>query len=361
MTLYTTDLRINKLIKKHLISEFDKVLDLMSLHDHEAYEVQVGKNMSNFIGRRHCKFVDSGTTALKLALTLIGIKPGDEIIVPALTYYATALPILELGAKPIFIDANEYYVIDHTKIESKITSKTKAILPVHMFGHVCDMDAIQEIANKHGLKIVEDCCQSHGSTYNGKLTGQFSDVAAFSFTMHKNVPGYTGGCIVYDDDEIASQVPGMLDIENDNLSVLDFGRAAARLSLLELANINVKIKVFDLLRKSKLKMQNFYEKELGDVVKVTKDPTYAESIRQHYVIELDEREKLRTYLRGKDIDLDPSYKCLTSLNLFKQDVQGLDVALQYEKKGVHLPLSPFLPDEELNLVVNSVRDYCMNQ
>ena len=160
------------------------------------------KNFSDYIGCEHTIGVNSGTDALILALRALGIGNGDDVIVPSNTYIATVIAVTENGANPIFVEPNEYFLIDPTLIENSITPNTKAIIPVHLYGQSCDMDAINEIAKKHSLYVIEDCAQSHGATYKGKMTGSLGDIGCFSFYPTKNLGAYgDGGAITLNDDE----------------------------------------------------------------------------------------------------------------------------------------------------------------
>lgn len=157
-----------------------------------------------YCGVRHGIAVCNGTVALHLALEALGIGPGDEVIIPDFTMIASAFAVCYVGAKPVFVEAEpERWNIDPARIEEKVTSRTKAIMPVHIFGAMCDMDAICDIAERHGLAIVEDAAEAHGAEYRGRKSGSFSRVAAFSFYSNKNVATGEGGMVVTDDDELA--------------------------------------------------------------------------------------------------------------------------------------------------------------
>lgn len=161
-----------------------------------------------FCGVTHCVSVANGTDALKLALEALGIGPGDEVITTAHTYIATALAIMQVGARPVLVDCEpEYFLIDVSKIEAAITPKTKAILPVHLYGQPADMDPILAIARRHCLKVVEDACQAHGATYKGTKCGALGDIAAFSFYPGKNLGAYgDGGAVTTNDPALADKV-----------------------------------------------------------------------------------------------------------------------------------------------------------
>lgn len=161
------------------------------------YVTEFEKAFAKYCGCKYAVAVTSGTTALHLALASLGIKKGDEVIIPSFTMIACAFAVCYTGAKPVFIDIDEKtWNIDVSKIENKITKKTKAIMPVHIFGNPCNMKEIIRIAKKYKLHIVEDCAEAHGAEYNGQKVGSFSSVAAFSFFANKNLTAGEGGMVV---------------------------------------------------------------------------------------------------------------------------------------------------------------------
>lgn len=158
---------------------------------------------ADYCGVRYAVGVCNGTVALHLALTCLGIGKGDEVIIPDFTMIASAFAVCYTGAKPVFVDAHEKTWNIHTaKIEEKITPRTKAIMPVHIFGNPCDMDAIQQIATRHNLFIIEDAAEAHGAKYQGNMAGSFSDMAAFSFFANKNITTGEGGMVVTDSERL---------------------------------------------------------------------------------------------------------------------------------------------------------------
>jgi dTDP-4-amino-4,6-dideoxygalactose transaminase len=164
------------------------------------------ENFAAYTGARYCVGLASGLDALWIACRILGIGAGDEVIVPANTYIASVMGITICGATPVLVEPDAYYCLDPDRIEAAITPKTKAILPVHLYGQAADMEAIMQIARKHGLKVVEDCAQSHGVRQNGKMTGTFGEVGCFSFYPTKNLGAYgEAGCIVTDDEGLAEQ------------------------------------------------------------------------------------------------------------------------------------------------------------
>lgn len=164
------------------------------------------KSFAEYIGVSHCVACANGTDAIEIALEAVGVKPGDEVIVPANTWISTAEAVTTVGATPVFCDSDaKTYNIDPARIEEKITPKTTAIIPVHLYGLPAEMYAIMQIARRHGLKVIEDCAQAHGATYHGRRVGSFGDAATFSFYPSKNLGAFgDAGGIVTNDSEIAA-------------------------------------------------------------------------------------------------------------------------------------------------------------
>lgn len=165
------------------------------------------EEFAGFIGSRYCVGLNSGLDALILAFRALEIGDGDEVIVPANTFIASVLGITENGAKPVFVEPDEFYNIDAEKIEEAITDKTKAILVVHLYGQAANMNRIKEIADKHGLYLLEDCAQSHGARFAGRMTGSWGDIGCFSFYPTKNIGAFgDGGAIVTDNKEVYEKI-----------------------------------------------------------------------------------------------------------------------------------------------------------
>jgi dTDP-4-amino-4,6-dideoxygalactose transaminase len=160
---------------------------------------------AEYLGVKHVLMVNSGTAALHMAVAVAGIGPGDEVIVPSFTFLATALAVLHNNAVPVFVDIEpRAFMLDPSKIEGRITSRTKAIIPVHLHGQCADMDAINEIAKKHNLIVIEDTAQAHGAKYKGKLAGTLGDMSIFSVQASKNLASGEGGFFVTNNDEMAN-------------------------------------------------------------------------------------------------------------------------------------------------------------
>lgn len=165
------------------------------------------QGFADYCGVKHGVATSNGTVALHLALVALGIGPGDEVIVPTLTFIATANAVTYTGAKPVFVDSHpDYWCMDPSLLEAAITPKTKAIIPVHLYGHPCDMDPITEVARRHSLYIVEDAAEAHGAEYKGRRVGSFGDISCFSFYGNKIITTGEGGMCLTDSDELADRM-----------------------------------------------------------------------------------------------------------------------------------------------------------
>jgi len=180
------------------------VLDSGHLHGTSAPNaLKLQEVWAKYIGVKYCLVTNSGTSACHMAVASVGVEPGDEVIVPAFTFWATAAAVLHQNAIPVFVDIDpKTYTIDPSKIEEKITPRTRAIFPVHIHGMPCDMDPIKRIAKKHNLAVIEDACQAHGATYKGKKCGALGDAAAFSLNRSKNLTGCEGGLYTTNDENM---------------------------------------------------------------------------------------------------------------------------------------------------------------
>ena len=201
--------------------------------------------LCNFVGSQHAVALNSGTSALHAAMLALGIGKGDDVLVPSFTFLATANAVVATGANPVFVDIKKSdYTIDPDDLEKKITSRSKAVIPVHLYGHTVDMERISEIANKHSLHVIEDACQSLGSTYKGKQTGSMGEIGCFSFYASKVLTSGEGGAIVASSKELADRIRmirnhGMLEgydtrIFGLNLRMTEISAAIAKVQMRKL-------------------------------------------------------------------------------------------------------------------------------
>lgn len=224
------------------------------------------KNFSEYIKTQHAVATSSGTAALHMALIACGVKPGDEVIVPALTFFATVESVLHQGAIPVFADLDpKTYCIDPKDMEKKITNKTKAIIPVHFFGEPAEIDEIVEISHRHNLNVVEDCAQAHGAEFRGKKVGSFGDANCWSFYATKNMTTGEGGMVTTDNKEFAEKIfalrnHGMTN-RNDH-TILGYNY---RLSEIHAAIGVVQLKKLDKFNKKRTEISNILRDELSSI------------------------------------------------------------------------------------------------
>lgn len=198
--------------KSEVLAAIEQVLDTMQLHNGPETRA-LEEEFAAYCGARHAVAVGSGTDALLLTYAALGLGPGDEVIVPSHTFIATVAPLAFLGATPVFVDIDPLlYTMDPEHVQAAVTLRTKAIVPVHLYGQPADMAGIQEIALRHGLAVVEDACQAVGASYQGRPVGSLGDAAAFSFVFTKNLKGYgDGGMVTTGRDDLAEQVRRLRD------------------------------------------------------------------------------------------------------------------------------------------------------
>lgn len=200
---------------------------------------------AKYVGAKHCRMTSSGTTAITAALVGLGIGPGDEVVVPACTYMASAVSVLAVGAIPIICDIDESVTLDPKALAALVGPQTRAVIPVHMWGLVCDLDAIMKVARKHKLLVVEDCCQAVGGGYKGKSVGSLGHAGAFSFNYYKNMTAGEGGAFVTDDDTVAQKGGCMIDCcsfyWDGRTEFVPFTSNGSRASELEGAMMNIQL------------------------------------------------------------------------------------------------------------------------
>lgn len=258
---------------------------------------------ARYCGTRFAVGVNSGTAALHLCLAAMDIGKGDEVILPPNTFIATAEAIVHAGAAPVFCDIEENsYTIDPAMIEQKITKNTKAIIPVHLYGHPADMDAIEQIARKHGLRIIEDACQAHGARYKGTRVGNISDAAAFSFYPGKNLGAYGEGGIITTNDENVARICRLLrshgEHPKNSHSKVGYNY---RLESLQAAIVSAKLPYLDSWNKKRRDNARTYEKNLPRSCITPRTNDWCAHAFHLYVIQHERRGALRQFLSENNI------------------------------------------------------------
>jgi dTDP-4-amino-4,6-dideoxygalactose transaminase len=269
------------------------------------FVAQFEKEFAGFCGTQFAAGVGSGTDALWLALLALGVGPGDEVITVPDTFIATAEAITYCGAKPVFVDVEPVtYNMDPAKLEAAITKKTKAVIPVHLFGQMADMDPILAIARKHKLFVVEDASQAHGAEYNGKVAGSMGDVGCFSFYPGKNLGGYgEAGAVVTNNPELDKTVRMLRDHGQDKKYY--HGRIGwnARMDGIQGAILSVKLKHLPAWNEGRRKNAALYDALLKDAkgVATPQKAAYAKHVYHIYAIRVKDRDALIAALTAKDI------------------------------------------------------------
>jgi len=316
---------------------------------------------AEYLGCKYAIGVASGTDALHLALKAIGIKDGDEVITTPFTFIATAEAIVYCGGKPVFVDVDEKTMnIDVSQIESKITNKTKAIIPVHLFGNPCEMDTIKDIAQKYNLKIVEDCAQSFGATYKGIKTGNIGDVGCFSFFPSKNLGCYGDGGMITTNDEAIYKTA--LALRNHGSYVRYYHEMIgfnSRLDDIQAAILKVKLKYIDKFNSERRAVADLYKKTIGNCVGYQKETENAVNVFHQYTITSNNREKAIEELKKANIASAIYYPVPLHLqNAFKNlyyKEGDFPVSERLAKTVFSLPINPYLEDSEVIIIGETVK------
>lgn len=305
---------------------------------------QFEDNIASFVGVKYAVGVNSGTDALYLSLKAAGVGQGDEVITVAHTFVATVSAIVYCGAKPILVDIDEDMNMDVNQVEKAITPKTKAIIPVHLNGRICDMEKLGEIANKHDLLIIEDAAQALGATFDGKNAGSFGLTGCFSFYPAKMLGAAgDGGVVVTNDEEIAEKIPLLRDhgYQRSTGDLLYYGYNS-RLDNLQAAILDVKLKHLPQWIERRRELASLYHRGLSDLQELKLPPPPRSNdcffdVYQNYVIRAKERDRLVAHLRGSGIEILISWP----KPMHHHEALGL--------KHFHLPKTELISDEVLSL------------
>ena len=349
----------SQLIKSEINEAISKVLDEGKFIGGKTVE-NFEEEIADYCGVKYAVSLNSGTDALLLSLRVLGIGQGDEVITTPFTYIATAGVISILGAKPVFVDIDsKTFNIDSSKIKEKITSKTKAIIPVHLFGQAADMKKIMEIAEEHNLMIIEDASQALGSEYEGKRVGSFGIVGCFSFFPSKNLGAFgDGGMIVTSNKDLADKLKILRS--NGSLGV------NSRLDSIQAAVLKVKFQYLETWNKKRLENAQYYNKLLNQVnnIIVPNIPFPDIHIFHQYTIRAESRDGLKKYLEQKNIQTMIYYSLplhfqsvFSNLNYRKGDFPKVELAA---REVLSLPIYPELKKEQQEYLVRAIKRFYEN-
>jgi len=348
--------------KSEIDSEIAKVLESSQFIGGVKLET-FENNLKHYVGSKHAIGCSSGTDALLLALMAIDIEPGDEVITTPFTFISTAEVIALLGAKPVFVDIEEEsYNIDATKIEAAITAKTKAIIPVSLYGQVADMDQINAIAAKHNLIVIEDGCQSFGATYKGKKSCNLSNIGCTSFFPSKPLGAYgDGGAIFCNDDALAQKIRSLLNHGQSKRYNHKYIGINGRLDAIQAAILDVKLKHFEDELKKRDEIARRYINSLKDIkgIRVPIIKQDRRSVFAQFTLLCEERDKIQTALNNAGIPTAIHYlkplhlqEVFEYLNYKEGD---FPISEQVAKKVLSIPMSAYLSSKEQEFIINSIK------
>ncbi len=320
------------------------------------------KDFAEYVGARFCVGVNSGTAALQLALMATGVGATDEVIVPANTFFATAETVSTAGARPVFVDADAVaYTIDVSKIENAITPRTRAIIPVHLYGQPADLDPIFEIARRHNLSVIEDAAQAHGAEYKGHRVGALGDVGCFSFYPAKNLGAYgDAGAIVTDDDMVARRIRLLRDHGSDRKYYHEIVGYNFRLETLQAAVLAVKLRHLESWTRLRCRHAAQYHELLKtSSLVLPRELEYARHVYHLYVVQSDRRDELQRKLADAGVQtgihypvpihLQPAY---SSLGYRAGDFPETE---KQSQRVLSLPMFAELTDVQINLVAEALK------
>ena len=321
------------------------------------------KVFADFCNSKYCVGLNSGLDALILALRTLDVKSGDEIIVPANTFIATVIAITENGATPVFVEPDEFYNIDVNKIEEAITEKTKAIMPVHLYGQACNMKKIKEISDKYNLYIIEDCAQSHGAYFDGEITGSYSHIGCFSFYPTKNLGAFgDAGAIVTSDEQLAIKMKMIRNYGSREKYHNEIEGVNSRLDEIQAALLSVKLKHINELTEERIYIADRYKNEIkNEKIILPKTLDKAEHVYHLFVVRCEERKKLQKYLSENNIHTQIHYpipphlaECYSRLGYKKGD---FPITEKYSETILSLPLYNGMTNEEISYVVSIINRF----
>ncbi len=321
------------------------------------------EEFSRYISVAHGIGVGSGTEALHLALSACGIGRGDEVITVAHTAVATVAAIELAGATPVLVDIDsDFYTIDPEKIESAITSHTKAIIPVHIYGHPADMDPILKIARKNRLYVIEDCAQAHGAMYKGNRVGSIGDIGCFSFYPTKNLGALgDGGMVVTSNKELSKRAYLLREYGWTERYVSHFSGWNTRLDEIQAAILRVKLKHLDEDNSKRMRIAEMYNKDLGvSNIVLSKQRKNSTHVYHLYVIRSSKRNELLTFLREKGIGASIHYPVPVHLQPAYKSLYGCEELPETEKIAkeiVSLPIYPELSESDVQMIIRVIMDF----
>jgi dTDP-4-amino-4,6-dideoxygalactose transaminase len=350
-------------LKNEILSGIEHVLDGMQLFLGENVQA-LEREFAQFCGVRHGIGVSDGTAALHIILRAMGIGPGDEVITVSHTFVATVEAILLAGARPVFVDIDPItYLMDIEQVKSRITPRTKAVLPVHLYGQTVDMDPLLELAAQHGLEVIEDACQAHGAEYKGRRAGSLGDAAAFSFYFSKNLGGYgEGGFITTNNDELARRVRMIRDHGSERRYYHDLIGFNARLDEVQAVALRAKLPHLAGWNERRRSHAARYKQLLEDtpvatpVARPENKPVY-----HLYVVRVPQRDELQAWLKSHGVSTGIHYPVpvhlQSAMGLLDFKAGDLPVTERVVGEILSLPMYAELTAEEIEYIAEMIKAF----
>ncbi|MDA9973164.1 DegT/DnrJ/EryC1/StrS family aminotransferase [Candidatus Pelagibacter ubique] len=313
---------------------------------------------------KHCVGVANGTDGLEIVLEALNLPKGSEIVVPSNSFISTAEVVTRTGNKVVFCDCDKNnYTISIPSLKSKITSNTKAIMAVHLYGHPCDMDQVMEIAKEHNLKVIEDCAQAHGAEYKGKKIGAIADAGVFSFYPGKNLGAYgDAGAIITNNDQVAQKTRMIANHGRIEKYNHEFEGRNSRLDGIQAAILSVKLKHLESWINSRVSIANYYLENLrgiDDIILPLKE-NWAKQVYHLFVIRTKRRDELKNYLKENDIETGihypislPKLKAYNYLNQANEDF----FANKSDVELLSLPIGEHITKNQNELVIKMIKNF----
>lgn len=330
------------------------------------YITEFEEKFSKYCGAKYGIATSNGTTALHLALASLGIKTGDEVIIPTFTMIATVNSVTYTGAKPVLVDSEpKTWNMDPSEIKKKVTPRTNAIMVMHTYGHPCDMDPIREIAEKHDLYVIEDAAEAHGAEYKGKRTGSLSDAGCFSFYANKIITTGEGGMVVTSDDKIAEMAKLLRDQAFEPKRFIHrYVGFNYRITNLQAAVGVAQMEIIDESVNTRRRNAQLYNSLLKDVKGITLPPdaSWAKNVYWMYTVLIEDsfgmsRDDLMEFLKGKGIDTRSAFYPVHAQPVYAKQYAGekYPVADELSRKGINLPSGNTLTKSQIETVVEAIK------
>ena len=319
------------------------------------------KEFADYVGKKYGVGVASGTDALFLSLLACGIKRGDEVITVPNTAIPTIAAISAAGAIPVFVDINQFYTIDISKIEKKISRKTRAIIPVHLYGQSCQMTPILNMAKKYNISVIEDCAQAHGAEYRG-IKVPVGDIGCFSFYPTKNLGAYGDGGMIVTNNEKLFQKLKLLRNYGETVRFTHIIKGYnSRLDEIQAAILRIKLKYLDIWNNQRRKIAKSYNELLEDFVSTPEEDKDNRHVYHLYVIRTENRDKLKDYLSSKEIGTAIHYPIPAHLQKGYSDLgykKGkFKTCEKFSKEILSLPLFPELSNKEIEYICSNIKKF----